>query len=117
MKLSVLILSILAIVLFVVGFFMFGSQVSSAVAQCSQYANDQTAYQQCANQYGQGSAGGILGGMGLIILGGVAWFVAWILGLIKTGMTSRWGWFVAIFFLSPISSLIYGIVGPDKKAA
>ncbi|HEX9057005.1 MAG TPA: hypothetical protein VF818_05680 [Ktedonobacterales bacterium] len=117
MKLSVLILSILAIVLIGVGFFISGSQVSSAVAACSQYVNDQTAYQTCLTQHQSSSASGIMGGVGILMLGYITAGVAWLLGLIKTGMTSRWGWFVAIFFLSPISSLIYGIVGPDKKAA
>ncbi len=113
MKRAVLILSIVAILLLIVGSFMFGSAVASIAAQCAQ-TTDPTAQQQCTQQAGVQQAGSTLLAVSLISLGGLASFVAWIMGLIKTAQVKAWGWFVAVLLVSPLGSLIYGIAGPDK---
>lgn len=111
MKRAILILSILAIVLVAVGFFGFAGAAASAAANCTQTASGQA---QCAT----GSTGGILGGAAVgslgLLVGALLAFVSWLLGLIKTAQIKRWGWFVAIFFLTPLSSLLYGIMGPTE---
>ncbi len=41
--------------------------------------------------------------------------ITWITGLIQTARMKRWGWFVALFFLTPISSLLFGLIGPEDQ--
>jgi predicted lipid-binding transport protein (Tim44 family) len=113
MKRAILILSILAIVVLVVGLVAFFGAAATAAANCTQTGSAQP---QCAS----GATGAIAGGAALgllgIIVGLILDFVAWILGLVKTAQIRRWGWFIAVFFLSPLSTLIYGIAGPDQPA-
>jgi hypothetical protein len=45
-------------------------------------------------------------------IGGLVALVTWIMGLVKMVQLKRWGWFVAVFFLAPLSTLLYGIYGP-----
>jgi hypothetical protein len=53
----------------------------------------------------------------VLYLGGVmAAIVAWIMGLIKTGQTRRWGWFAAVLLLPALGSLLYGLAGPTTRA-
>jgi hypothetical protein len=116
-KLSVLILSILAAVGIIVGFIMFTSFAGAAAAHCTQYHGDQTALQQCVSQYAQQNGAASAGiGVLLMVAGSICGFVAWVLGLIKTATISRWGWFVAVFLLPVLGSLIYGAAGPDQRA-
>ena len=61
-----------------------------------------------------GDAGSI--GTGLLS-GGICSLIAWIGGLIKTAQISAWVWFVLILLFTPLATLIYGIVGPDKPQA
>ncbi len=58
------------------------------------------------------SAGTIVSG-----LGGLGALAAWIGGLIKTIQLKRWGWFVAVLLLAPITTLLYGIYGPAAPRA
>ncbi len=106
MKRATLILSILAIVLFIVGIVLAGSAV---VGGCTTTAAGQAS---CSNG---AAAGAGLGGL-LYFLGFAATAVAWILGMIKTITIKRWGWFVLVLLLSPLGSLIYGAAGPDQAA-
>lgn len=106
MKRATLILSILAIVLFIAGFALIGS----AAAGCTATATGQASCSSSAA--GSAALGGILN-----LVGGIAWFVAWLLGIIKTATIKRWGWFVLVLLLSPLGSLIYGAAGPDQPAA
>lgn len=111
-KRTILILSIVAIVLFIVGFVVTGASAAAVAAQC-QPAADGTLPAGC----GATSAGGF-GIAGLIyLLGFVAAAIAWIMGLIKTAQISRWGWFVAVLLLGSLGSLIYGLAGPTERAA
>lgn len=48
---------------------------------------------------------------------GLCALIAWILGLIQTAKTGRWGWFAVIFFLPVMGSLIYGFFGPEDQPA
>jgi hypothetical protein len=45
-------------------------------------------------------------------IGGLAALVTWVLGLIKMVQLKRWGWFVAVLLLTPLTTLLYGIYGP-----
>jgi hypothetical protein len=116
MKRAVLILSIVAMLLLIVGTFMFFGSVASAASQCAQIT-DPAAQQQCAQQAGTQQAGSIALGFLVLGLGGLATTIAWVLGLIKTAQVKAWGWFVAVLLVSPLGSLIYGIAGPDSPPA
>ncbi len=98
MKRTTLILSIVAIVLFIAGFALIGS---AAAGQAS-----------CPS----GAAG--TAGLGVLVysLGGLCSAVAWILGIIKTATLKRWGWFVVVLLLGTLGTLIYGAAGPDQAA-
>ncbi len=106
MKRTTLILSIVAIVLFIAGFALFGS----AAAGCTTTAAGQAS---CSS----GAAGSAGIGVLLYSLGGIAAFVAWVLGIIKTATLKRWGWFVVVLLLGTLGTLIYGAAGPDQPAA
>jgi hypothetical protein len=53
----------------------------------------------------------------LIVLGPVAGVAGWVLALIQTVRTGRWGWFIAALLLSPLAALAYGLWGPGAHAA
>ncbi len=108
-KRAILVLSLLSIVLFAVGFFL----VSISV-QCT-YNNATT-----SQQYNCG-ASGVGGSTPGATIGSIILFVAfflglasWILGLIKAGRVRAWGWFIIVFLLPPVGSLLYGIFGRER---
>jgi len=39
---------------------------------------------------------------------------AWIGGLVRTVAHARWGWFLAILFLNPLTTLLYATLGPRE---
>lgn len=39
--------------------------------------------------------------------------VVWLLALVKTGRIRAWVWFVLCFLLPPVTTLLYGIFGPE----
>lgn len=43
--------------------------------------------------------------------------LAWVLGLAKAAMLSRWGWFSAIFLLGAFALLLYLFIGPEHPPA
>ena len=59
---------------------------------------------------------GILALIGFLFIGlyGLLSIIAWIGGLSKTAQTGAWGWFVAVLLLTPLTTLLYGIIGPDQ---
>jgi hypothetical protein len=59
----------------------------------------------------------VLIGTALLGLGGLCSLLAFIFGLIKTAQLGAWVWFVLILLFTPLATLIYGIVGPDKPQA
>ncbi len=105
MKRATLILSIVAILLFIVGVVLAGSAAASCTTAADQAGCSASA------------AGGLGIGALLYGLGALCSAVAWILGIIKTATLKRWGWFVLVLLLSPLGSLIYGAAGPDQPAA
>jgi len=50
----------------------------------------------------------------LLIIAGVANFIAWAGALVLAGRLGAWGWFVAVFLLGSLGLLIYLIFGPDE---
>ncbi len=44
-----------------------------------------------------------------VLIGGIAAFTTWILGLVRTATLRQWGWFIAILFLTPIAPLAYSL--------
>lgn len=50
-----------------------------------------------------------------VLIGGMATFTTWILGLVKTATLRQWGWFTAILFLTPIASLVYSLKMRDQS--
>lgn len=46
---------------------------------------------------------------------GILLLITWITGLIKTAKMKRWGWFVALLLLTPITSLLFGLIGPEDQ--
>jgi uncharacterized membrane protein len=46
---------------------------------------------------------------------GILFLITWIMGLVKTAKMKRWGWFAALFFLTPITSLLFGLIGPEDE--
>ncbi len=44
-----------------------------------------------------------------VLIGGMATFTTWILGLVRTATFRQWRWFIAILFLTPIASLVYSV--------
>jgi hypothetical protein len=50
-------------------------------------------------------------------IGAILGLIAWIGGLIKTAQISAWVWFVIVLILGSLGALIYGIAGPETRAA
>ena len=50
----------------------------------------------------------------LLIIAGIANFIAWVGALVLAGRLGAWGWFVAVFLLGGLGLLIYLIFGPDE---
>ena len=110
-KRTILILSIAAILLGIVGAVAYGVG-AGAVASCAG-TGATTISTDCASQGGLP----ILIGTGLLIVGGILGLIAWIGALIKTATIGAWGWFVAVLLLSGLGALIYAIAGPETRAA
>jgi hypothetical protein len=110
-KRTILFLSIAAILVGIVGLVVFIVGIGTA-ANCAG-AGATTISQDCATQAGAPTliAFALFGLYGLLSL------ITLIGGLIKTAQIGAWGWFVAILLLTPLASLIYGIAGPETRAA
>lgn len=110
-KPTIAILSVLAIALLIIAFVGFGPAFATQLKSCSSSTS---------NAYSTGciTSGSRAATIGLVLyLAGVlAALLAWIMGLIKTAQIRRWGWFVLVFLISPLGSLLYGIVGPTTRA-
>ncbi len=103
---TIVILSIGAILLYIVCFVAIGA----GAASCGTGSTAITA-SNCA------SGAGALGlGIILIVIGGILALIAWIFGLIRSAQASAWGWFVLVLLISPLGSLIYGLAGPEGRA-
>jgi hypothetical protein len=104
LSLAAILLGIVAVVIYVVG--------AVNVANCAGTGATSISTD-CAAQ------GGLefLIGAGLAVVAGICGFIGWIGALIKTAQIGRWGWFVAVLLLSGLGALIYGIAGPETRAA
>ncbi len=112
MKRAILILSIVAILLLVIGLVVVVGAGASVAANCT---TDASGHVSCPNgAASSGAVGGAAIGILLLVLGLLSTGVAWIMGLIKTAQLKAWGWFVAVLLVPPLGSLIYGIAGPDQ---
>ena len=109
-KRTILILSIAAILLGIVGAIVYVIGVG-AVATCAGTGATSISAD-CASQGGLS----FLIGTGLLILGGICSLIAFIGGLIKTAQIGAWVWFVLILLFTPLATLIYGIAGPETRA-
>ncbi len=110
-KRTILFLSIAAILLFIVGGVAYVVGGTAAVSCAGSGAT--TISTDCASQ----GALPVLIGTALLGLGGLCSLLAFIFGLIKTAQLGAWVWFVLILLFTPLATLIYGIVGPDKPQA
>ena len=113
MKLVILILSLGAIVLAYLGYTQIFGVAGAVTEQCAQYASNQTQYQACIQQVSQELAKGASPGFLLVVGSLMATGLAWIIGLVRTVLRRRWGWFIGIFLFAPLSTLLYSLFGPD----
>jgi hypothetical protein len=109
-KPTIAILSLAAIVLNVIAFVGYGPAVATHLFGCRS-----SLYGPPATGCAPATATAINIGIALYVGGIVAALLAWIGGLIKTGRIGRWGWFVVVLLLSPLGSLLYGLVGPSGR--
>ena len=110
-KRTILFLSIAAILLFIVGGVAYVVGGAAAVSCAGTGATSIS--QDCASQ----GALPVLIGTVLLGLGGLCSLLAFIFGLIKTAQIGAWVWFVLILLFTPLATLIYGIAGPETRAA
>jgi uncharacterized membrane protein len=109
-KLLIALLSILAIALLSIAFVNYGPAFATQLQSC-QHAGNGTSSTGCLTS---GSRAATLG-LVLYLAGVVAALLAWLLGLVKTAQIRRWIWFIVVFLLSPLGSLLYGLVGPTTR--
>jgi hypothetical protein len=104
LSLAAILLGIVAVVAYAIGL---GAAASCAGAGATTISTD------CVAQ----GATPVLIGIGVGILAGILGLIGWIGGLIKTATIGAWGWFVAVLILGSLGALIYGIAGPETRAA
>lgn len=111
LKVTVAILSALAIALLIIAFTGFGPAFASQLQSCqpSLYTSDQF---HCLTSGSQSATTGYV----LYLAGAIAAFVAWGLGLLAALVRGRWGWFLVILLFSPLGSLLYGLFGPAPRS-
>jgi sugar phosphate permease len=105
-KRTITILSLVAIVLLIAAFLGYGPAFATQLRSC------QSSPSNCAST----ASGGVLIGFALYLLGALAALLAWIMGLVRTAQIGRWGWFLVVFLISPLGSLLYGLAGPTTRA-
>ena len=111
-KPTIAILSLAAIVLNVIAFVGYGPAVATQLFGCHS-----SLYGPPATGCAPATTTAINIGIALYLGGILAALIAWIGGLIKTGRLGRWGWFVVVLLLSPLGSLLYGLIGPSRRKA
>lgn len=104
-KRTITILSLLALVFLIAAFVGYGPAFATQLRSC------QASYSSCVST----ATGGVLIGFVLYLLGALAALVAWLMGLVTTARLGRWGWFFVVFLISPVGSLLYGLVGPSTR--
>lgn len=110
-KRTILFLSLGAILLGIVGAVVFAVGIGAA-ANCAG-PGATTITQECL---AQGTTPTYIA-FALFGLAALLGLIGWIGGLIKTATIGAWGWFVAVLILGSLGALIYGIAGPETRAA
>lgn len=112
-KPTIAILSILAIALLIIAFVGFGPAFATQLRdrQSSSASTNLTNLAQCLTL---GSCATTIG-LVLYLACVLAALVAWIIGMIKTAQIRRWAWFVVVLLISPLGSLLYGVVGTTTR--
>ena len=105
-KRTITILSLLGIILLVAAFIGYGPAFATQLKSC------QSAPATCLSS----ASGGVLIGFVLYLAGVIAALLAWIIGLVTTARIGRWGWLIVVLLISPVGSLLYGLVGPSTRA-
>ncbi|MEO7001889.1 MAG: hypothetical protein ABI068_08680 [Ktedonobacterales bacterium] len=95
-------LSIAAIVAWVIGLIL-----SFTSVRCTPGATTGTA--SCTS-----GPGGYIANV-LYLIGIILTVIVWLAGMIRTARQGRWGWFALIFLFTPITTLIYSLVGYDQS--
>lgn len=94
-------LSIVSIIAWVIGFILAFTSVSCAPAATSNGGN-------CSIGAGYYIA------YIFFLIGIVSFVIVWLAGMVRTARQGRWGWFALIFLFTPITTLIYGLVGYEE---
>src|SRR5579862_233153 len=108
-KRTIAILSVAGILLEAIAYLRFGPQVATQLFGCQQALYGPT----CV----RGTSTEVAIGIVLYLAGALAILAAFLFGLVKTAQLRRWGWFVAVLLLSPLGSLLYGLLGPTERKA
>ena len=111
-KRTIAILSVAAIVLLVAAFVGYGPAFATHLQSCQSSLSAPNAGD-CLTS----ASGPVLIGFVLYLAGVLAALFAWLIGLFQTARIGRWGWFLGVLLLSPLGSLLYGLVGPATKAS
>ncbi|HLZ25342.1 MAG TPA: hypothetical protein VKQ30_24740 [Ktedonobacterales bacterium] len=112
MKLIIALLSMVAIALLGVAFVQYGPAFAAQAQVCQPLINSNSPQATgCLTSGSQAATTGLV----LYFAGVVTALLAWLLGLVKTANIRRWFWFIVVFLLSPLGSLLYGILGPSSR--
>ncbi len=111
-KRAITILSLAAIVFLVVAFVGFGPAFATHLQSCQT-----SIYGTNPGECLVSASGSVLIGFVLYLAGVLAALFAWLIGLFQTARIGRWGWFLGVLLLSPLGSLLYGLVGPKTKVS
>jgi hypothetical protein len=57
----------------------------------------------------------VIGGI-LSLLGFIALFLAWVMGLLFTFRAKQWLWFVIVFLFFALGTLVYSLMGRSQSA-
>ena len=101
--------SILALVLYALGFF-----VAATAVQCHTTPVTSSGGFTCGTQSGGGQIGATVATL-ILFAAFIVMMTTWVLGLVTAARIRAWIWFVLIFLLPPFSTLAYGIFGPDAS--
>lgn len=100
-KRGLLLLSVIAVAAWVIGIVL-----SATSVQCvTQPATGQGAVA-CTS-----GPGGVIANV-FYLIGTLVTAAVWVLGLVRTGASRQFGWFVLIFLTACVGTLLYGLFGP-----
>ena len=112
-KRTILILWLVSFVIVLIGSAMLGPSIYAAAHNCTT-----TVYgtQNCSLPISSPLTGiGLLGAV-IILGGGVVSIIAWACALIRSAGMRTWVWFVVVFILGGLGTLIYALAAPPDGA-